>query len=165
MGSTDWSRVARSGFTSAISSLGTATTNTGLPDGYRTDSADETRFIGFAQPNTQFGAQVGEIELGFTSAGRVNTVKPTGVGESYFEFHVGPPDGDNSQEQVISSRYSNLSSTGGLIETVTVYYKMQGYYVPGSVYETWVAINAPNNFPPSGHSLINIVVVAVFSHH
>lgn len=165
MGSTDWSHVARSGYTSAISSLGITTTNTGLPDGYRTDSADETRFIGFAQPNVQFSALVGEVESQITPAGRVNAIKSSGAGEAYFEFHTSPPDGDNNQEQVISSRYSNLSSTGGLVETVTLYYKMQGYYVPGAVYETWVAINAPNTFPPSGHSLTNIVVVSVFSHH
>lgn len=165
MGSTDWSRVARSGFSSAISSLGTTTTNTGLPDGYRTDSASEILFIGQQQPNIQFGAVVGEIQSQITPAGRVNLTQSTGEGESYFEFHVGPPDGENQQDQVISSRYSNLSSTGGLIETVTVYYKMQGYYVTGAVYETWVATNAPNTTPPSGHSLINIVVVSVFSHH
>lgn len=165
MGSTDWSRVARSGLSSAITSLGTVTTNTGLPDGYRTDSADETRFIGASQGDILTEAQVGEIQTGFTPAGRVNTVKPTGVGETYFEFHTTAPTGTDTQEQVVSSRYSNLTGTGGLIESVTVYYKMQGYYVAGATYETWVGVNAPNNFPPSGHSLINIVVVSIFTHH
>jgi hypothetical protein len=161
MASTDWSRVARSGYSSLITPLGTASSVTGLPDGYHSDSNDETRFIGQAQGNVLSEAQVGEIQLGLTPAGRVNTAVPTGGGEIYFEFHTSAPSGTNTQEQVISSRYSNLSGTGGLIETVTVYYKMQGYYIPGAVYETWVAANAPNNTPPSGHSLINIVVVSI----
>lgn len=42
------------------------------------------------------------------------------------------------------------------------FYKMRGFYVAGSVYETYVVAGYPSTIPPSGHSLINVAVVAVW---
>ncbi len=52
-------------------------------------------------------------------------------------------------------------NNGNGIPATSTYYKMQGWYVAGSVYETWIAINAPNNTPPSGHTLTHIVIVSI----
>lgn len=54
---------------------------------------------------------------------------------------------------------SPVGGRGGL--TSITYYKMQGWYVAGSAYETWVAVNAPNSTPPSGHTLTDITVVGI----
>ena len=43
------------------------------------------------------------------------------------------------------------------------YYKMRGYYVAGLVYETWVSSISPNLTPPSGHSLTDIAIVAIWA--
>jgi len=44
---------------------------------------------------------------------------------------------------------------------VTATYKMRGFYVAGGVFETWVASD-PALPPPSGHTLANRTVVAIF---
>jgi hypothetical protein len=50
--------------------------------------------------------------------------------------------------------------TGVPAHLTTLYYKMQGWYAAGSVYETWISINSPGNTPnPSGHTLTNITIV------
>lgn len=36
-------------------------------------------------------------------------------------------------------------------------YHNQGYYVVGAVIETWVSIGVPSTFPPSGHTLIDLM--------
>jgi len=51
---------------------------------------------------------------------------------------------------------------GGGGGSVTTYYKMRGYYVVGSIYETYVVINNPNTPPPSGHTLIDIAIVSTW---
>jgi hypothetical protein len=38
-------------------------------------------------------------------------------------------------------------------------FKMTGYYMTGSVYESWTSYRYPNLTPPSGHSLTNITYV------
>jgi hypothetical protein len=43
-----------------------------------------------------------------------------------------------------------------------VNYKMRGYYTTGQVYETWIVQNAPSYTPPSGHTLVNIIVEDIF---
>ena len=43
----------------------------------------------------------------------------------------------------------------------TTYYKMRGYYVAGSTYETYEVVNAPSLPPPSGHTLIDVTIVGV----
>lgn len=53
---------------------------------------------------------------------------------------------------------------GGGIPAQITYYKMQGWYVAGSVYETWTSANAPNSTPPSGHTLSDIKVVGMVRH-
>lgn len=45
--------------------------------------------------------------------------------------------------------------------TLVPQYKMTGYYVAGSAYETWTAYQYPNSTPPSGHTLVNIQYVQV----
>jgi hypothetical protein len=55
------------------------------------------------------------------------------------------------------------SRSMGTLQTTNVYYKMRGYYGVGSVYETWVEINAPDTTPPSGHVLSNVVIVSSWS--
>jgi hypothetical protein len=44
----------------------------------------------------------------------------------------------------------------------TTYYKMRGYYVSGSVYETYVVSGSPSAIPPSGHVLIDVAIVATW---
>lgn len=44
----------------------------------------------------------------------------------------------------------------------TQYFKMRGYYAAGGAYETWTSANLPNLNPPSGHTLTDIVIVAVW---
>ena len=51
---------------------------------------------------------------------------------------------------------------GGGGPTITTYYKMRGYYVAGSVYETWVVTEAPSITPPSGHTLSNVVIISTW---
>lgn len=45
---------------------------------------------------------------------------------------------------------------------VTTYYKMRGYYVSGSIYETYVVIDNPSSNPPSGNTLIDVAIVATW---
>ena len=51
----------------------------------------------------------------------------------------------------------NIAGGGGA--TTVTYYKMRGYYVAGSVWETWVSTGSPGS-PPSGHTLIDTVIVS-----
>lgn len=166
MASTDWSKVGRRGLTSAITPLGKTADGynyTGLPNGTHSDSCDENRFVGQTQPIFYGAAISGQIESLQTIAGRVNTTKPTGVGEAYVEINPVSNSGNNNSEQVLSQRTnSTITSVSGLV--AHTYYKMQGYFMSGAVYETWIAIDAPNLTPPSGHSLINIAVVGQFRH-
>lgn len=165
MASTDWLKIGRRGLTSFITPLGKTADGynyTGLPSGTHTDSADENRFVGQTQPIYYGAAIVGETQSLQTVAGRINVIKPTGVGEAYIETNPVQTSGNSNPEQVLSQRTNSIiTSVSGT--TVQTYYKMQGYYVTGAVYETWVAIGAPNLTPPSGHSLINISVVGKWS--
>jgi hypothetical protein len=43
-----------------------------------------------------------------------------------------------------------------------VNYKMRGYYMVGQVYETWISQNFPSYTPPSGHTLINVIIEEIF---
>lgn len=43
-----------------------------------------------------------------------------------------------------------------------VNYKMRGFYVTGQVYESWIVQGRPSNMPPSGHTLINIIIEEIF---
>lgn len=161
MASTDWSKIARRGLTSAITPLGRTADGynyTGLPNGTHSDSCDENRFIGQTQPIYFGAAQVGQTQSLQTIAGRINTIKPTTVGEAYVEINPVSNSGNTNAEQVLSSR-TNSIITNTTSSVKHVYYKMQGYFVSGAVTETWIAIDAPNFTPPSGHSLINIAVV------
>ena len=38
-------------------------------------------------------------------------------------------------------------------------FKMRGWYVIGGVYEVWTSTGTPNLTPPSGHTLLDIVIV------
>jgi hypothetical protein len=42
----------------------------------------------------------------------------------------------------------------------TLYY-MRGYYVAGLAWETWTSRGSPSTTPPSGHTLVNIVIEAI----
>lgn len=44
----------------------------------------------------------------------------------------------------------------------TTYYKMRGYYVTGAVYETYTVTGSPSSSPPSGHTLIDVAIVATW---
>ena len=156
----DWANLSRCGLSSTITPAGRI--GNGLPTQSHSDSADELRFIGQIQGNNLSQTQAGAVEQQFTPAGRLNSTKPTGVGEAYIEHSIRAPDGVNLNEQVLSTRVSSVitSISGGTIHT---YYKMQGYYVAGAAYETWVSIDSPSLTPPSGHSLINIAVVGKWS--
>jgi hypothetical protein len=44
----------------------------------------------------------------------------------------------------------------------TIYYKMRGYYVDGSTYETYILTGTPTGFPPSGHTLTNICIISTW---
>ncbi len=43
--------------------------------------------------------------------------------------------------------------------TLVPQFKMTGYYVTGSVYETWTSYDYTNTTPPSGHTLTNVTYV------
>lgn len=83
-----------------------------------------------------------------------------------------PNNTDDGYTLPLTSQYLYISATnpttfvtpGGGGTSVTIYYKMQGYYIAGATYETWIAVNAPNTSNPSGHPLINIVIASIFSH-
>lgn len=61
---------------------------------------------------------------------------------------------------------------GALVNTITgvdnsaysytQYYKMRGFFPGTSSYETWTSANLPNLNPPSGNTLTDIVIVAVW---
>lgn len=79
----------------------------------------------------------------------------------------GPIDGSKSYFGGMSFNFRESDfgvtyiSGGGPLELPTSriqYYKMVGYYAIDAVYEVWIALNAPNSTPPSGHSLQNITV-------
>ncbi len=79
----------------------------------------------------------------------------------------GIPPGDKSyfgsmEFNDLTSDFGTTSISGGgplTIPTARIqYYKMIGYYLAGSVFEVWVALNAPSSTPPSGHSLQDITV-------
>lgn len=166
MASTDWTKIGRRGLTSSITPLGRTADGynyTGLPGGTHSDSCDENRFIGQSQPIYYGATTVGQIQSLQTVAGRINTIKPTGVGEAYVEINPVQNSGNTNSEQVLSQRTNSLI-TNVVGTTVHTYYKMQGYYVAGAVYETWVSTDAPSLTPPSGHSLINIAVVGKWTH-
>lgn len=55
----------------------------------------------------------------------------------------------------------NVSGTNYDNALIT-FYKMRGYYVAGAHYETYVVAGAPSTIPPSGHTLINVAVVATW---
>lgn len=57
-------------------------------------------------------------------------------------------------------RSFNVIGSGG--GGITTYYKMRGYYVTGSVYETYVVTGNPSETPPSGHTLIDVSIVATW---
>lgn len=62
----------------------------------------------------------------------------------------------------LESEFGKTSISGGGPLNIPAariqYYKMMGYYTIGAVFEIWIALNAPNSTPPSGHSLSNITV-------
>ena len=163
MASTDWN-VAHNGLSSPISPLGRS--GTAFPalssSGAQGDSYNDQILLGPVQPNLESDAQVG-LTSTITPAGRVNNTVPSGQGQVYAEFSQAQNAVDVPDVVVISGRVSNIGSVIGIVENA--YYKMQGYYVAGATYETWVGIGSPNTNPPSGHTLINIVIVSVFTHH
>lgn len=165
MASTDWAKVGRRGLTSAITPLGRTADGynyTGLPNGKHSDSCDENRFVGQTQPINYSGATAGQVEALQTIAGRVNNIKSTAVGDAYVELTPVANSGNNNSEQVLSSRTNTIISGVNSNLIPHTYYKMQGYFVSGAVYETWVSVDAPNFTPPSGHSLINIAIISIF---
>lgn len=50
------------------------------------------------------------------------------------------------------------SAYDSLVEPAIRFYKLRGYYVAGSMFETWVTKD-PDAAPPSGHTLTNISIV------
>lgn len=69
---------------------------------------------------------------------------------------------DSNDRGLTSDKLGGSQSIPGSV-SITVYYKMRGYYTIGGVYETYVVTGSPNLTPPSGHSLTNIAVVASWS--
>lgn len=43
-----------------------------------------------------------------------------------------------------------------------VNFKMRGYHVADQTYETWIVQGLPSTTPPSGHSLINIIIEEIY---
>lgn len=83
----------------------------------------------------------------------------------------GMPSGDKSyfgsmEFNFLESEFGTTFISGGgplnIPASRIQYYKMMGYYSIGSVYEIWIALNAPNSTPPSGHSLQNITVTSTW---
>lgn len=164
MASTDWGNVARSGLGSAISQLGSS------PNGFPSNSSsgavggayNESALMGQPQPSVLSEGMVGLVS-GITPAGRINNTVYDGYGQQYAEFNTAPENAvDLAESLVPSGRTSNVGAIIGIVEIT--YYKMQGFFAAGSVYETWVGVGSPNTSPPSGHTLTNIVVVSTFTH-
>ena len=86
---------------------------------------------------------------------------PDGYGENYGipEILIQGHDIPSARGALFEPPPLPVQTGGGGSETL--YYKMRGYYVTGSVYETWIATDTPNNTPPSGHTLTGVVVVSV----
>jgi hypothetical protein len=59
-------------------------------------------------------------------------------------------------------RSFNVTGGGGGGGGTTTYYKMRGYFVSGAVYETYVVTGSPSSTPPSGHTLIDVAIVATW---
>lgn len=57
---------------------------------------------------------------------------------------------------------TNQPRSFSIVGGTTTYYKMRGYYVAGSVYETYVVVGSPSATPPSGHALIEVAIVATW---
>jgi hypothetical protein len=163
MASTDWN-IGHSGLSSSISPLG-RTAGTAFPAlssiGAQGDSYNDQMVLGQIQPSILSDAQVG-LSSKLTPAGRNNNIVPSGQGQAYAEFSATASPKDVPDIVTTSGRTANIGSITGIVEIT--YYKMQGYYVAGAIYETWVGIGSPNTNPPSGHTLTNIVVVSTFTH-
>lgn len=80
---------------------------------------------------------------------------------------------DINDPQANSFGYGDLSGTGLLTDPLFAYntnydvigatnYKMRGYYVAGQVYETWIVQGLPSYIPPSGHTLIDIIIEEIY---
>ncbi len=80
-------------------------------------------------------------------------------------------DGYSSVQSIVDVIGNATTDKGTLLDvfigsdnaySYTQYFKMRGYYATGNVYETWTSANLPNLNPPSGHTLSDIVIVAVW---
>lgn len=163
MASIDWN-VGHSGLSSPISPV--ARSGTGFPalssSGAQGDSYNDQVLLGPVQPTILSDAQIG-LGSAITPAGRDNNTVPTGQGQTYAEFNTFQSSVDVPDIVVVSGRVANVGSVTGVVENA--FYKMEGFYVAGNTYETWVSVGSPNPNPPSGHTLINIAIVAIFFQH
>lgn len=75
----------------------------------------------------------------------------------------GAPSLDHTHPNRLSTVFPGVGGSAGL-PAVNTYYKMQGWYAAGSVYETWISVNSPNTTPPSGHTLTGVKVVSQVRH-
>jgi len=113
--------------------------------------------------------------LGGSTIAPYNTILPVlasglydgqGVIVDYSTFAI-PLTSYRSGHGIIAS-YSTFSTTDatnwysqGILGGVNQTYAMRGRYVAGGVYEYWTG-STPTTLPPSGHSLANITVIAIY---
>jgi hypothetical protein len=107
-------------------------------------------------------------ENGATTLSAIVTPQITPVGngapgENYTEHNK-----IESSSQFDAGEYGPTTIGGGTVvvpsnpSVIVTYFKMRGFYVTGSVYENWVVNSAPSFTPPSGHTLINIIIAATW---
>lgn len=162
MVSTERGPTVRSGTsTNSITPIGVTATSTGLPPQTVTTS------FALNKAGVSDGHDLKSLQSALRVDGR-NTYGPTGSAYivSYFRFGITT----GSQGNYISTpRPTAILTKGGGGNTLPVpppssktYYKMTGFYVSGSVYESFVVPDTPTSpttvNPNTGHTLINTFV-------
>jgi hypothetical protein len=107
------------------------------------------------------------VENGATSYRGVMTqlVTPFGVlntgQNSILTNHLYSPEKTFIAPEGISVNLYKASALPGSGSPQTTVYKLRGYYVAGSTYETYELLNSITLPPPSGHTLIDVTVVGI----
>lgn len=92
-----------------------------------------------------------------TPIGTNNQLITADKGYSYSALYYPRESGGYSRNIYIPTQ---IGGGGGGGPSLINYYKMRGYYVAGSTYETYVVTGSPSTTPPSGHTLIDVAIVS-----
>lgn len=120
--------------------------------------------------NRGFFQRRGDITNLVGRVGQITSALPTGNQENSVSnnFRIEGHESNSSQINqpygfigVNQPRSFNVTGGGGGGGS-TIYYKMRGFFVSGSVYETYVVTGSPSATPPSGHTLIDVAIVSTW---